>query len=724
MKIGLKKLSKTLIASMVLAGYLPSVSAQHIDEIIVSADFRGTSLLKTAASISVLDSEAIDQRRANHLEQLLNLIPNVNFASGASRGKFIQIRGIGERSQFVEPLNPSVGIIVDGIDFTGLAGAATTLDIQQLEVLRGPQGTTYGANALAGLINLKSNQPTEELKGYIDVTLGSYGSKVVSAALGGPLGDVVKYRVALQKNRSNGFINNDFLMRDDTDNINEFSARTRLDWQLSDILSIGTTLFFVDADNGYDGFSLDNTRHTLSDNPGHDRHKATAAAISSHWRGSDSFDLIASVSSINNDLEYGYDEDWAFPAICAGTDCEGWEYSSEDNYIRQRDHISADIRLVSKQPLMLIGNQTDWTLGLYWRDQNESLLRQYTYAEADFTSDFDTLNKAVYGQLDSRLAEDWSMSVGLRFENRKADYRDSDSVSHVADESLLDSDSVSHVADESLLDSDSVSHVADESLWGGRLSLQYQLSGDNNVYGLISRGYKAGGINSSPELSEQDREFDTELMWNYEVGFKTMWLDKRLQTRLAAFYQLREDIQIKQSLVQSIEDTNASSFTDYFGNAAEGNNYGLEAEFDWLVSEMLSFNGSLGLLRTSYDVPASPTLDRREQAHAPNYQFAFAVNLALTDQLELAVEAEGKDKFFLSSRHDAATRAYELINAYITYTSGDMELSLWGRNLTNEEVVVRGFGSFGNDPRKFYVTEPYYQYGEPRVFGISASVDF
>ena len=86
-----------------------------------------------AASITVLDSQTIAQRQARHLEQLLNLAPNVNFSSGASRGRFIQIRGIGERSQFIEPLNPSVGILVDGIDFTGIAGAATTMDIAQLK---------------------------------------------------------------------------------------------------------------------------------------------------------------------------------------------------------------------------------------------------------------------------------------------------------------------------------------------------------------------------------------------------------------------------------------------------------------------------------------------------------------------------------------------------------------------------------------------------------------
>ena len=122
----------------------------------ITADFRRAGLFDLAVSATVIDAETVRQRNATHLDQVLNLAPNVNFSSGASRGRFFQIRGIGERSQFVEPMNASVGLLVDGIDMTGIGGAATTLDIEQIEVLRGPQGTLFGANALAGMINMVS----------------------------------------------------------------------------------------------------------------------------------------------------------------------------------------------------------------------------------------------------------------------------------------------------------------------------------------------------------------------------------------------------------------------------------------------------------------------------------------------------------------------------------------------------------------------------------------
>jgi outer membrane receptor protein involved in Fe transport len=244
------------------------------------------------------------------------------------------------------------------------------------------------------------------------------------------------------------------------------------------------------------------------------------------------------------------------------------------------------------------------------------------------------------------------------------------------------------------------------------------------VYGLISRGYKAGGVNSDPSLAAADREFDTEQMWNFETGVKGVCLDGSLQSQFSLFYQLRDDIQIKQSLVQPIEDTNATSFTDYFSNAAKGSNYGVELEFNWLATETVALFGSVGLLDTDFDTPLSDTLDSREQAHAPSYQFALGASIQLTDLLAFTLDVEGKDEFFLSSRHSTETQSYELINTNITYSGGDWELSLWGRNLTDEDVIVRGFGSFGNDPRNGYTTEPYYQFGAPRIFGFSGKYDF
>ena len=702
-------IAPTIVSALVAVLFSALVSSASlannvIEEVIVTSDFRDAGLLKTAASITVFDSQTIGQRQARHLEQLLNLAPNVNFSSGASRGRFIQIRGIGERSQFIEPLNPSVGILVDGIDFTGIAGAATTMDIAQVEILRGPQGTLYGANALAGLINLSANQPSKQTQGNLEVSLGDYNTQTVSAAMGGPVNEDMGYRFAVQQHRSDGYIRNDFLQRDDTDNIDELSVRSILDWQASEDLDLKLTVFHVNADNGYDGFSLDNTRNTLSDSPGHDRQESTAVAMQSHWQANHHFELVSLLNFSNSNLEYGYDEDWAYGAdLCVDFACplDSYPYSSFDNYIRDRQNVNVDFRLISKEGGQIFSNSTEWVVGVYWRDETEALLREYTYAEADFSSNFETANQALYGQLDTRFSDELTLITGLRYEQRKADYNDRGVVDGVVER---------------------VDHGVSEDLWGGRIALQYQANANTMIYGLVSRGYKAGGVNSNPRVSAENREFDTELMLNYEAGAKGRWLGDKLQAHLAMFYQQRDDIQIKQSLVGS-RDNRGDSFADYFGNSAEGSNYGLEFEFDWLATETLALFGSVGWLETEYDIPLSEDLNSREQAHAPGYQFALGATAQITDSLAVSIDVEGKDKFYLSSSHSEQSESYELLNANLAYNLGDWELSFWGRNLTDEEVIVRGF-RFGNDPRKLYEAEPYYQFGEPRMFGVSGKYDF
>ena len=698
--ISRKKISKRFLYKCILlvSAFITSstYSSIELNEIIVTSDFRQSALFQTAASLSVLDNQTIELREANHLERLLNTIPNVNFSSGASRGRFFQIRGIGERSQFIEPLNPSVGLLIDGIDFTGIAGAATMMDLEQVEVFRGPQGTIYGANALAGLISLKSKQPTESTEGNIMLSVGRFDTTSLAAAIGGSLSDDASYRLAVHKHESDGYIENEFLQREDTDNIDEQSLRAILKWRATDVLTNTITLFSTEVDNGYDAFSLDNTRFTLSDKPGHDRQKSDALAIDSKWSKKDSFDLVALLSHANTDSEYGYDEDWAFPEICAGLSCEGWAYASEDNYIRDRENSALDIRLVSQRPLPFLGPSYRWIIGAYLRRQDERLTRQYTYQAVDFTSDFDTENRAIYGELSMLHENGLSLSLGLRSETRRADYQDSDLVAHQISENLS----------------------------GGRISLSYQFSEDIMLYSLISRGYKAGGVNSEPSLKLEDRAFDTELMWNFEVGLKGTWMNDQLQGQLALFNQERRDIQIKQSLVSPREDSYASDFVDFIGNSARGSNYGLELETIWMATSRLSLFINLGLLETEYDIPEAELLNRREQAHAPNYQLYVGAEYILNNNLSLNIELEGKDEFYLSSSHQEQSDSYELFNLRLNYGFDKWDVSFWMRNLTDEDVIVRGFGGFGNDPRKFYATEPYYQYGEPRSLGLSARYEF
>ena len=702
---------KPLTYSIGLAIALTSTSTtaeSAIEEVVVTSQLREASQLDTPTSVSVLNSAAIETRGASNLEQLLNLAPNVNFSSGASRGRFVQIRGIGERSQFIDPVNPSVGLIVDGIDFTGLGLAASTLDMQQVEILRGPQGTVYGANALAGLINMTSNAPSATPFAKVSAEAAQYGAHTLSAVTSGSLSEQLSYRFALQNQQSDGYVHNRYLGRKDTNNIDETVGRGKLRYQASDDLQLDFTVFYLDADNGYDAFTLDNSRNTLSDQPGWDRQETLAGAISGQWSGSDLFTMKSVLSAARSDTEYGYDEDWTHVGF------HPWEYSSTDNYLRDRDNLSADVRLVSTDDSLLFGGSTGWVAGVYLRSEEEALERN-----ASFASQFDTDNAAIYGQLNSAIGARFELITGLRLEQRSADYADSLAVT-----------------------SDTR-----EDLWGGNITLRFSASDTTMVYGTLSRGYKAGGVNGriisasagNPDIGSDTFLFDTESMLNYELGVKGDWLENRLQAQVAAFYQDRSDVQAKQSIFNP-EDF---SFDDYLANAAGGHSTGIEAELTFQASDALQLFATFGWLNAEFEDFISSThvdarddntgetslvsLEGRDLAHAPNYQFFTGAEYALTANLMFRVEVEGKDDFYFSNSHNEKSTAYELVNARLTYRGDDWDISLWGRNLTDETIYTRGFyfsNQFGNNPANGYAPEAYYQLGEPRVAGVSASYTF
>lgn len=709
------KLRTSLMFALLPCTLSISLAAEPLAEIVVTAELLEANALQLPNSVTVIDNQAITQRSAQHLEDLLNLAPNVNFASGASRGRFIQIRGIGERSEFQEPINNSVGVMVDGIDLTGISTAASTLDVQQVEVLRGPQGTLFGANALAGLVNIVSNKPSELFSAKLTAAVEDFGGLEWSGLISGPTSDTAGYRIAIKHYASDGFTDNVFLNRDDTNNIDETTVRARYIAQANDRLNLDFTVFLADIDNGYDAFSLDNTRQTYSDQPGVDIQDTKAFSARADYQISDNLSLQGLLSLAKSDLEYSFDEDWSHVGICEDTVCDSdlfgfdWFYSSLDNYQRQNDNTSIDLRLVSKGI-----EASNWVLGLYHRDQQIDLDRVYTFADADFSSRLDTTNTAIYGQYDFAFSSQWSLSSGLRFEQRNLEY----------------------------LDNSGAGANPDENLWGGRVALEYHSDSGAFYYGLISRGYKPGGFNLEASIASAQREFETETMVNYELGVKHLLLDGKLQLQGSIFYQDRNAIQTKQSIVASIASGELGglcpcSFTDFTDNATSGANKGLELEFKWSAAEHLEFYGSLGILDTEFDtfltfehvdsdrdngVPFD--LAGREQAHAPGYQWVLGGRYALAEHWQISGSIEAKDEFFFSNRHDAQSDAYELLNLELSYQVDNWQLALYGKNLTDELVKTRGFGSFGNDPRKFYATEPYNQFAAPRIVGMKASLEF
>jgi outer membrane receptor protein involved in Fe transport len=187
----------------------------------------------------------------------------------------------------------------------------------------------------------------------------------------------------------------------------------------------------------------------------------------------------------------------------------------------------------------------------------------------------------------------------------------------------------------------------------------------------------------------------------------------------------RDDQQVKGSLVLPRLD-GSTNFIDYVNNAAKGSNRGIESELIWQTNDSLTLTAALGLLWAEFDRYINAdgqNLTGRDQAQAPRYQYSLGLNYQLDPQWTLGASLEGRDDYFFSDRHDTSARAVNLLNARAKYQGNQWYAMVWGKNLLDTTVTVRAFGSFGNDPRKFYVTEPYYQYGAPRTFGVSVGYE-
>ena len=671
-----------------LAGALANAS-QSIEEVVVTAEFRPVTAAEVPGSVSVLSPDA-NGDLINHLDELLSRAANVNLTSGASRARFIQIRGIGERSQFVEPLNPSVGLLVDGVDLSGLGGAATLFDVQQIEVLRGPQGTLYGANALAGLINVVTPEATEDLSGFLQIDGGNYGARGVGAVLSGPVTDEIGFRISARQYQDDGFIDNIYLNRDDTNARDERSLRAKLQGS-SDQGSWQLALGSVDVDNGYDAFSLDNDRNTRSDEPGRDAQETSYVAFNASRALSDGVVGEVALGWVDSDIAYGYDEDWTF---------EGFHpigYSSTDLYLRDVETRTADLRLLSAPEQGLMDGGVDWVLGLFVLDKNVDFTRDYTYAGGLFTSDFGVDRVALYGELATDLAASWRVSLGLRAEQHESDYTDS--------------------AD--------VQFAPEDNMTGGRLLIERSLDSGNLLYASLTRGYKAGGFNTDGTLDADLRLFDPETLWNMEIGFKGSLINDRLGLSAALFRMQRRDVQVATSITRVRQDESAE-FIQYTSNAAKGVNQGLEVEAVFQASDRLRLSANLGLLDATYEDyvnGAGEDLDGRDQAQSPAYHFYLAADYQLADGLRLNVNLEGKDDYYFSAGHAEQSPSYTLLNSALSYSTDGWDLSLWGRNLADKDYFLRGF-SFPNDPRDGYTSTRWTQLGEPRQFGVTATASF
>lgn len=707
-RVGFTLLTGALTIAPALGLTADASPSAAMEEVLVTADFRSAPLLDLPGSISVIDSSYVDTRGATHLDQLLNIAPNVNFSIGGSRARFVQMRGVGDLEQFVDPKHyPAVGILTDGLALSNIAAGAVLLDVAQVEVLRGPQGTRFGAGALAGVVNIRGNDPgdTHEIE-----TWGSYArfnTWQTGGLVSGPITDALRGRLAVQQTNSDGFMENAFLGGAGTQDIDELAARGKFIWTPRADLNIDLTLLHLDADNGYDAFSLDNSRTTFSDTPGVDAQNTSAVGITATQTLNADAEIVFNISYATGDETYAYDEDWTYPGFCLDFGCDpAFEYIGTDEINRQRQQLALDLRWIGSLNLGALDGAL--VAGAFFHDRDEDLVRNYF---GRFTSSYETRRLALYGEYDLGLTDDWRLRLGLRGERFADDYRDNTALTGDASEFNLT----------------------------GEVTLSWQASDAMLTYATLARGARPGSLNTSavsslPTLSagfvpfiQARQRFATERLWNREIGMKGQFLDNRLNLRLAAFHMHRKNAQLESFLFDPVN----FQFVSYLDNAPDVTSWGLEVEGMLAVSDRLALTTSLGHLKSAVDgvtvfdldTQAFRAVNGRDQAKSPAWQFFAGLRWQATDRIDAGISAEGRAENYFGYYHDAKLGGYTTVNADAGLALGPIDARLFVRNLLNEDYAQHGL-YFGNDPRDGFANKTYRQRAEPRTVGIMLRASF
>ncbi len=685
----------SLLASLV-AGLLP-VYAQEITQlepVTVSADLRNSQDKDLAASTTVLTTQQLQDQGVTHFGDVLLQTPNVNYSGQSSRPRHIQIRGMGERDEYTGAPNPSVGYAIDDIDFSGIGMAGSLFDVKQVEILRGSQSTRYGASALAGLINIQSNEPTALSEQMIEASAGTDSLRelgIVSSGAFTKEADSPQYRFSMFSHKSDGFRDNAFLNRSDTNGRDELNIRGKLRFFPSAVTTVDLTYLHSDINNGYDAWSLNNSFTTLSDQLGKDTQLSNAGAIKVTHKGNPNYTLISTTTLANSNMKYSYDEDWVNPTF---DPVNG--YSSFYQNDKHRRTLSQELRAISTPTSRLFNGTTDWLLGGYGSQLDESNFTQSTFGGTNST-DYSMRKLAAFGQLDHALTNTTTLSGGLRVEQVSADFSGSNGDNF----------------------------TPSETLWGGHLTLSEKLSQAHTAYVSLSKGYKAGGFNPGLPANSDEKylRYGSETAINYELGIKSHLPEAHLNSKVSLFYTERSNPQFDGYSYDPITHGNWVFFTE---NLSKATNYGVEGEFNWQPQPRWQVFGNLGLLMT--DISGTPlntdsTISNRQQAHAPNYQFLLGTQYRTAQGYFARVDMNGVDTFYFDNVNNIKSSAYTLANVRIGYQAKSWEVFLWGRNITDEKYATRGF-YFGNNPQNGYMPESYLRLGDRQQFGLTTRFYF
>ncbi len=682
------------------------------DTIIVTARQREEDARDVPFALTVLGADTLKTRQIDETFSLFRHAPGLSLTSfDDGRFAYFQLRGIGPLSQAIGPDDGSVVTYVDGVPQPVFASEFAYLDLERIEVLRGPQGTLFGRNSQGGAINITTRAPSDTAEGYVRLEGGEQGYGLAETSVSGPLaGERVRGRLSLRASTVDGFVDNTAPVGGDLGGQTAYAGRASLvidpdtDDGLRVTLSanadhrVSNPFFYVLRGSGDPRVEVDPENET----------ERTAWGVSAKFEKPLGFADFTSITAVNgfrtdqllddtNGLIYGPLFGLPADAFLAPLDFSDWQ--------EEETRFFQELRLSSTS-----GQAIAWTTGLvYFRSDleveldNRSTFSPILNGDRDATQIIDSY--AAYGEVTAPIfSPQLKGTAGLRY---------------TRDEKSLDATfaGVGFPGSVGNFEEDS---DADFDLLTGRLALAYEATDEINLYATLGRGAKSGGfprLTLNAAFGAESPAYAESTSWTYEAGMKARLLDGRANVTLAGFYN---DVQDEQLFVL---DLVAFQFVPV---NLDTRSFGVEAQGDIALNENWSVSG--GLSWTDGEIRDSDTFSGASSGNPiPNVAALgttttidyrggpliwsgarFAPFLTATHQYVGERAADVADSFDLSAYHNVDFR--------VGAAFGDIELYAFGRNLLDDEQEINGV-LFGPGVEASSL-------GRPRIIGGGLSATF
>lgn len=707
--------------------------SKGLERILVTAQKRTQNINEVPISISTMNSDAISQTGVRQLKDVAEFIPNLVISDGTDFTSEVRIRGVGANSRNIG-FDTRVGVYLDGV-YLGQSPALNQelLDLERIEVLRGPQGTLFGKNTVAGAINLISKEPSDTLEGHIGAELGNLNAKQLTASLNLPISDKLATKFSFNKQTRDGFVTN---LATGNDNINEQDAtsyRAQVRYDMSESFKANLSIDGMQSDRtSYTGEPITDTfgRELTSESPKLFEISSTSdpveerdingIALTLDWSLDNGHDVRSITAFRDSEISYSNDSDYAALDLLHIGYNDAYEQTSQEfQYISP-----ANAKLEYVAGLYLYSQDSETSRTVFASPISAQIFGTDPSNPTRNHGDVETTTVALFVSGDYELSEHLKLGFGVRLstEDKKVDW-----------ETIGTGSGAFGIATGSVIDKRTDNHIAPT------VSLNYALNDDLNTYIKYGNGYKSGGYNLDfidTSTLEGGIGYDKETVDNFEIGVKGSALDKNLSFSFAAFHAKYSDYQVSQFIDLGEGQTSIS-----IRNAAEVETNGLEAEITYLLTDELTLNFAAGLLDTEFvsfpgggaggsDASGNQLPKAPEASFNLGLQYYYPIDVFGADLLA-RLDYSYSDSYYTDvnniniqllasgdSVRFGSVPSNSLLNARLGLIShnDDWTVSLWARNLTDEVYLT-------NNNRDFFGTLVNY-YGTPRTFGIELEYKF